>query len=159
MTHREAGAIRTRKLLIALVAAVAVVGTACTSNAAEQTTTTSTTVTFNATEIPNLEFGSGEVPFTVPSGFPIPGVAVVGTTMIDGVNGRTEMIINFPASVLDVAAFYEANLPVLGFEVTDSRGTDTEWDIRYVRDGIEGTIHLVFGGSSLSSGTFTFDHS
>lgn len=149
---------RTRKILIAIVAALAVVGAACTSGADDPTTTTSSTTAIPV-EIPDLEFGKGEVPFTVPAGFPVPGSAVIGTTMIDGVNGRTEMIINFPASVADVVAFYETNLPVLGFAVTDSRGTESEWDIRVSKDGVTATIHLTFGGTGLSSGTFLFDHS
>ncbi len=148
----------TRKILIAFVAAVAVLGAACTSGATDPTATTSSTTTIPA-EIPDLEFGKGEVPFTVPAGFPVPSSAVIGSTMIDGVNGRTEMLINFPASVGDVVTFYEANLPVLGFQVTDSRGTESEWDIRISKAGVKATIHLTFGGTSLSTGTFTFDHS
>jgi len=151
----------TRKIMIAIVAAIALLGAACASGAEEPTTTTSSTTTIPA-EIPDLEFGSGEVPFTVPADFPIPETAVVGSTMIDGVNGRTEMIINFPAPVADVVAFYEANLPALGFEVLNSKGTegtDSEWDISISKDGITGTIRLTFGATSLSSGTFSFDHS
>jgi len=88
----------TRQTMIAIVAAVAILGTACTSGADEPTTTTSSTATIPI-EVPDLEFGSGEVPFTVPAGFPVPDSAVIGSTLIDGVNGRTEMIINFPATV------------------------------------------------------------
>jgi hypothetical protein len=148
----------TQRILIAIVATVAVLGAACTGGASDPTTATSSTTTIPA-GIPDLEFGKGEVPFTVPAGFPVPGSAVIGTTMIDGGNGRTEMIINFPASVADVVTFYETNLPVLGFAVTDSRGTESEWNIRVSKDGVTGTIHLTFGGTGLSSGTFTFDHS
>ncbi|GMQ94394.1 MAG: hypothetical protein BMS9Abin12_1884 [Acidimicrobiia bacterium] len=146
----------TRRIMIAIVAAIALLGAACTSGAAESTTTSSTTSI--PAEIPDLEFGSGEVPFTVPAGFPIPEAAVVGSTMIDGVNGRTEMIINFAASVADVVAFYEANLPALGFEVLNSKGTASAWDISISKDGITGRILLTFGATGLTSGTFSFDH-
>lgn len=156
-TYTEARVLGPRKLMVAVIALVAVLGAACTG-AAEEPASPATTPTF-ATQIPDLEFGSGEVPFTVPASFPIPDVAVIGTTMIDGVNGRTEMIVNFPANVLEVVEFYETNLPVLGFEITDSKGTETEWDIAHSQDGVVGTIKVTFGGSSLSSGTFTFDHS
>ncbi|MEN8040890.1 MAG: hypothetical protein ABFR95_05245 [Actinomycetota bacterium] len=150
---------RTRKTIIAIVAALAVFGAACTDSGADPTTTTTSSTTTLPEEIPDLEFGSGEVPFTVPSDFPIPETAVVGTTMIDGVNGRTEMNINFPAAVADVVAYYESNLPALGYEVLDSKGTESEWDIAHTKDGVEGSIHLSFGGSSLSSGTLSFNHS
>lgn len=146
---------RTRNLLIAIVAAVAVFGTACSGSAAEPTTPS---VTIPA-EIPDLEFGSGSVPFTVPADFPLPDSAVVGTTMIDGGNGRSEMNVNFPASVEGVVDYYETNLPVLGYEVSDSKGTETEWDISHVKDGVAGTIHFIQNGSAeITSGTFSFDH-
>ncbi len=149
-----------RKMLIAIIAAVAVFGAACTSGAAETPTTVPAAASSTIpTEIPDLEFGSGDVPFTVPAGFPVPDTAVVGSTMIDGVNGRTEMNINFPATVDEVVAFYETNLPARGFEVTGSKGTETEWDIIHAKDGTTGVIHLVLSGSALSSGTFSFDHS
>ncbi len=149
---------RTRNILIAIVAVVAVLGAACTSETAEAPTTTTSPTTTIPSEIPDLEFGKGAVPFTVPADFPLPESAVVGTTMIDGVNDRTEMNVNFPASVEEVVEYYEANLPALGFEVVDSRGSETEWDISHTKDGVEGKIRLKLGGQSLTSGTFSFDH-
>jgi len=149
---------RTRNTLIAIVAVVAVLGAACTSETADPTTTTLATTTTVTTEIPDLEFGTGSVPFTVPADFPLPDSAVVGTTMIDGVNGRSEMNVNFPASVTEVVTYYETNLPALGFEVTDSMGTDSEWDITFAKGGVIGTIRLVFGGNSVTTGTLSFDH-
>jgi hypothetical protein len=149
---------RTRNTLIAIVAVVAVLGAACTSDTADPTTTTLVTTATVSTEIPDLEFGSGSVPFTVPVEFPLPDSAVVGTTMIDGVNGRSEMNVNFPASVTEVVTYYETNLPALGFEVTDSKGTDSEWDIIFVKDGVKGSIRFAFGGSSVTTGTLSFDH-
>jgi len=149
---------RTRKTLIAIVAVVAVLGAACTSETADQTTTSMATTTTVSTEIPDLEFGDGAVPFTVPIEFPLPDSAVVGTTMIDGVNGRSEMNVNIPAAVTEVVTYYETNLPALGFEVIDSMGSESEWDITYTKNGVEGKIHLTFGGSSVTTGTFSFDH-
>jgi hypothetical protein len=147
---------RTRNILIAIVAAVAVFGAACTDTAVEPTITSSTTTI--PTEIPDLEFGRGGVPFTVPADFPLPDSAVVGTTMIDGVNGRSEMTVVFPAAVGEVVDYYETNLPALGFEVTDSMGSESEWDITHTKDGVTGTIHLSFGGTGLTSGTLSFNH-
>ena len=92
----------------------------------------------------------------MPELFPIPDTAVIGSTMIDGVNGRTEMIVTFPAKVGDIVDYYETNLPVLGFDVTSSRGTEFEWDIVLEIDGTTGTIHIVLAGESLSTGTLLF---
>ena len=146
-------------MLIAIVATVAVFGAVCTG----RSTVTPTTVPAASTptippELPDLEFGSGAVPFTVPVDFPIPRSAVIGTTMIDGVNGRSEMNVNIPAAVPEVVKYYETNLPVLGFEITDSRGTESEWDISHSKDGVAGTIRLVFAGTSLTTATFSFNH-
>jgi hypothetical protein len=149
----EECSMRTRNILIAIVAAIAVLGAACSSSAEETTTTTI------PAEIPDLEFGKGEVPFTVPAGFPIPETAVIGTTMIDGDNGRTEMIINFPSPMADVVSYYETNLPATGFEITDSDGIATRWEIDHVKDGSDGIIRLVFTSDSISTATFIFIHS
>jgi hypothetical protein len=150
----EERSMRTRNILIAMVAAVALLGAACTSSAEETTTTTTIPA-----EIPDLEFGKGEVPFTVPAGFPIPDTAVIGTTMIDGVNGRTEMIVSFPSPMADVVSFYETNLPATGFEITDSQGIQTRWEIDHVKDGSDGIIKLAFTSDSISTATFIFIHS
>jgi len=141
----------TRRTVIAIVVAIAVLGAACTGDAPDTTTI--------PPEIPDLEFGSGAVPFTVPGDFPFPDSAVIGTTMIDGVNGRSEMNVNFPAAIAEIVMYYETTLPALGFVITDSMGAENEWDIGHARDGVAGTIHLTFGGAGLSSGTFAFDHS
>ncbi|TDI53824.1 MAG: hypothetical protein E2O95_02195 [Acidobacteria bacterium] len=144
------------KFLITLLVTFALVGAACTGTPDAASATTTSTSTTVARAIPDLEFGRGEVPFTVPELFPIPDTAVIGSTMIDGVNGRTEMIVTFPAKVGDIVDYYETNLPVLGFDVTSSRGTEFEWDIVLEIDGTTGTIHIVLAGESLSTGTLLF---
>lgn len=146
----------TRKILFTAVVALALFGAACTNTSDAVPAASSTTVTTEARAIPDLEFGKGEIPFTVPALFPVPDTAVIGSTMIDGVNGRTEMVVTFPAKVSDVVAYYEANLPALGFEVTDSYGTESEWDILLSKDGLSGRIHVAFVGQSLSTGTIVF---
>lgn len=152
-TPKKAVLMSISKFLIAFLVAFALVGAACTGTPDAAPSTTTTTV---ARAIPDLEFGRGEVPFTVPELFPIPDTAVIGSTMIDGVNGRTEMIVTFPAKVSDIVDYYETNLPVLGFDVTSSRGTESEWDIVLEIDGTTGTIHIVLAGESLSTGTLLF---
>jgi len=149
---------RTRTILLTSFIAIALLGAACTSNSEDvpESVGSSATTTAVAREVPDLEFGSGEVPFTVPALFPVPEAAVIGSTMIDGVNGRTEMIVTFPASVDNVVDYYETNLPVLGFTVTSSKGTEAEWDISMEVDGVKGTINLKFAGDSLSTGTILF---
>lgn len=148
----------TRRITIAIVTAIAVFSAACTSSAVESTTTVTAASTTVPSEIPDLEFGSGEVPFTVPADFPIPDTGVIGTTMIDGVNGRSEMNVNIPGAVSDVVRYYETNLPALGFAITDSKGSESEWNISLTKGGVTATIRLAFGAPGLTTATFSFNH-
>jgi hypothetical protein len=145
---------RTSRILIALVLAIAVVSAACTSSsdtAAPETTTTSF-------EFPDLEVSRGVLPASVPSSWPTPEQSVIGATMMDGTRRLTEIVMTYPASVSDVAAYYTTNLPVLGYEVTSVSGNDGKVTITFADDGVSGTIVLTTGGTSLSAGTIRMVH-
>lgn len=145
---------RTRWILIALVVVVTVISAACTSNDDVGAPETSTTVF----AFPELEFGRGVVPASVPASWPTPEQAVVGATMMDGTRRLTEMVLTYPSNVSDVAAYYTTNLPVLGFEVTDASGSDGAATIEFSGNGISGTIKLTTGGTGLSAGTIRMTH-
>lgn len=145
---------RTRRVLIALVVVIAIVSAACSSNgdsAAPETTTTSF-------DFPELEFGRGVVPASVPDSWPTPDQSVIGATMMDGSRRLTEMVITYPAQTSDVAAYYTTNLPVLGYEVTDASGNDGAVTIEFEGNGVSGTIMLTTGGTGLTAGTITMIH-
>ncbi len=146
---------RTRRILVALVAVIALVAAACSSSTpasvsqmADETTTT--------IELPDLEFGRGVMPVSVPEAWPMPEQAVIGSTMIDGVNGRTEVVATFPATVDEVVAYYTTNLPVVGFTIIKSEGSDGAWVIEFTGQGVTGTATLQIIGSGVSAGTFEF---
>lgn len=145
---------RTRRILIALVAVIAVVSAACTSSddtVAPETTTTSF-------EFPELEFGRGILPASVPASWPTPEQSVIGTTMMDGTRRLTEIVITYPANVTDVADYYTTNLPVLGFEVTSVSGGDAAVTVGFDGNGVSGTVVLTTGGTGLSAGTIRMVH-
>lgn len=135
---------------IALILLVAVLGAACDSGDARSEKT--------QPPVPDLEFGEGVVPFTVPDDFPLLRSAEVGATMMDGVNGRTEMSVIFPASVPSVVEFYESALPGAGFDVSESQVSGSGWEIRFTRNDVDGHILLAFGGAELTSATIAFEH-
>jgi len=143
-----------RQILIALVVVIAVVAGACSSNS-DSTAAETTTTTF---DFPELEFGRGVLPGSVPALWPTPDESVIGATMMDGTRRLTEIVITYPATVSDVASYYTTNLPVLGFEVTDASGTDGKFTIEFSGNGVTGTIVLTTGGTGLTAGTIEMVH-
>lgn len=130
--------------LIALVVAVVAVAFgagACGGSSADTTPTTASTVLFS----------SGSVPATVPESFPIPDEAVVGATLIDATRGLTELILTFPADTTAVVEYYEENLPLRGYQITDSRGAETEWGIEFSNDVVDGVMSVQTGGSGVAA--------
>jgi len=144
----------TRRILIALVVVIAVVAAACTSSsdsAGSETTTTSF-------DFPDLEFGRGVLPASVPASWPTPVQAVIGTTMLDGTRRLTEIVVTYPSAVPDVSAYYATNLPALGFEVTSTSGSDGVVTIEFSGNGITGSIVLSAAGTGLTGGTIQMIH-
>ena len=94
---------------------------------------------------------------------PAPGIlpdqAVIGATLVDTNRGLTEMIITLPAAVEAVVTYYEENLPLRGYEITSSDGTDGAWVIEFSGEGIDGVISIKAGGSGLSSATVRLTNS
>jgi hypothetical protein len=131
--------------LLALVV-VALIAAGC-GDSSEDTTATADA---NAS---GVVFGRGSVPEAVPDSFPIPDQAVIGATLVDTSRGLTEMVITLPAAVEAVVTYYEENLPLGGYEITSSDGTNSAWVIEFSGEGIDGEIGIKAGGSGLSSAT------
>ncbi len=148
---------RTRRILIALIAVVALVAAACSSSTPESSSQSAADTPTTTIELPDLEFGRGVMPISVPKAWPMPEEAVIGSTMIDGVNGRTEVVATFPASVQEAAAYYVTNLPITGFDILRSEGTDGEWVIEFSGQGVTGKVSFKIVGSGASAVTFEFN--
>jgi hypothetical protein len=101
----------------------------------------------------SVVFGRGSVPETVPSTFPIPDEAVVGATLVDANRGLTEMILNFPADVDAVVAYYEEILPARGYEIGASAGTETDWQIDGEGEGVRLVVTVRTFGNGVASAT------
>lgn len=143
---------KSRTAAVALAIASAMVFAACSGSATDATTTTQRV----PTDLPVLEFGTGVLPATVPSNFPMPQPSVITTTMVDGARDLTEVAFNAGDDVDDVELFFVVGLPPLGYETgvtPDNRGGVT---IDFVGNGIEGTVSLVAAGQGLTTGTIVF---
>ena len=135
---------RSPAIVVALLA-IALTATACGDSSGETTTTTA--------DPSGVVFGRGSVPETVPNSFPVPDQARVGTTLVDANRRLTEMILTFPADTAAVVDYYEENLPLRGYEIATSDGTDAEWLIEFAGEGFEGVIRVKTGGSGVAAAT------
>ena len=144
---------RTTAMALA-IAAVAVLG-ACSGSATDPATTTQPL----PTNLPTLEFGTGVLPATVPSNFPMPQPSVITTTMVDGTRELTEIAFNVGSDVDGAKVFFTASLPPLGYEakeIPDGHGGVT---IEFLGHGIEGTVTLTPAGQGVTTGTIVFVYS
>lgn len=136
--------------LVVIVAALAVAVAACSADGSDDTTTTT------APDVP-VVFGDGDVPETVPDGFPFPEPSNIGSTMVDYTRDVTELSIVFGLSVSAVAEYYETNLDEIGFTVDASDGDDTRWEMAFSDDDLTGEIVIQLGGENLSQGTIRLE--
>lgn len=129
-----------RRLLAVIVVTLAVASSACSQETAEP-----------------IVFGQGSIPSTVPSDFPIPDQASIGSTLVDAVNGRTEVSLVIPASVEESAQFFVVNMLPGGFVIDSSSGDASTWTINFRRDDLTGEIALqaVAQGTSQALVTLT----
>lgn len=123
-----------RRVLV-LCLALLVAATACSGGEAEEP----------------IVFGEGVLPDTVPEDFPVPQASSIGSTLVDNVNGRTEVSMIVAENVEPVAQFFVVNLVNRGYVVDTSAGNDSEWEIAFRRDNLEGTIEVTNLGVGTSS--------
>jgi hypothetical protein len=131
--------------LLAAACACGLVVTACGGSTA--TTTTTTTA---ASDGQGVVFGNGVIPSSVPSDFPIPEGAVVGSTMVDHVNDRSEFRLDLAQDAGAVVEFYTTNLASAGYAVSSAPGDPTTWDLRFSKDALAGQIIIQSSGSNLA---------
>jgi hypothetical protein len=147
----------TRRVTIAITVVIAVVGAACTSGATGQAQAASTSSTTSFV-LPELEFGRGSMPASIPKSFPVPDQAVIGATMMAGTRNVTEVVLTYPADLAAVVAYYTNNLPVVGYELGNSSGNGDSWSLKFSGENLTGEIRLETVASSLTTGTLLFAH-
>ena len=87
-------------------------------------------------------FGSGELPDTLPAGFPLPAGSAVGSTMVVTNTGFTEVLVRISAELGVTAAFFEQSLGEADITVDTSTGEEDGWLIEFSKDGTRGTIDI-----------------
>lgn len=127
-----------RRLAVLMVAALVVVA-ACGDDDAGPTTSNGDVV-----------IGSGEIPDSVPDDFPFPAGSLIGSTLVDGINGRTEVEVRTPAQFTDVVQFWNINLVNSGYVVGESDGTETRWVIEFSKGTIMGSVTIVAADVSIT---------
>lgn len=141
-----------RSVAIAIALSVSIIVSAC-SGAVDDSSPSTEPL---PQDLPELEFGSGVLPITVPSNFPMPEPSAITTTMIDGSRELTEVAFNAGGGLDEVKTFYATNLPELGYDVlavSDEGGIAT---INFVGHGIDGAVTLKVAGQGVTTGTLTF---
>lgn len=84
--------------------------------------------------------GEGEIPGSVPDDFPVPPGVVVGTSVVDRTNHRTEFRLSTPEQLTRVVRFFTVSLVERGYVVNDLGGDATGWTIEFSRDILRGTV-------------------
>ncbi len=111
----------------------------------------------NGTTAPVVSFGEGSVPDQFPEDFPLPPGAVVGTTLVDGVNSRTEMELRVRQDIADVAQFFTVNLVSNGFVIDDSNQDGTRWTLDFRRDRLTGSLVITTPSIGVSQAVVTLN--
>lgn len=128
---RPVGRSSVRYAFVALV--MTLVAIACGGDAVE-TTSTGTA---------NVEFGSGEIPDTVPEDFPVMDGSVISSTLVNRDNGFTEMIVRMPVQLGVAVQYYNQEFGTAGYDVATSEATsDTSWEIAGSGSGVSMDLRL-----------------
>jgi hypothetical protein len=89
-----------------------------------------------------ITFGEGEIPSAFPDDLPVPPGAVIGSTLVDRVNHRSEYALAVPLDVTATIQFYLVELVNAGYVVETSEGTGSLWTITYSRGDLAGDLSM-----------------
>jgi len=147
-----------RLMLVLACGALALIAAGCGDDGPEATATTSPGATCSVPGADSVTWATGIVPASVPGDFPMPADAVVGTTMVDRANRRTEFALTLRADASTVVQYYTVSLVSAGF-VVNSSGSDAlgTWRIEFSRGELLGTVVIRPGGSGLAAAVVSFN--
>jgi hypothetical protein len=141
-----------KKIMVALVMGLAVIISACGgSNSSGDLPP--------ADSLPDLEFGRGEMPITVPDNWPMPSQYSIGATMIDGTRVITEVSYTASGNVEPMIVFYESALPDADYDTETTKISDHESDIAFEGNGIDGDLILKQIAPGVTGATLRFTYS
>lgn len=105
----------------------------------------------------DIVFGEGEVPATIPDGFPLPTGSVVGSTMVVAESGLTEFVVRDAIEQSTMVEFFDVNLPNAGLAV-DASGADGDgWRIEFSDGAAKGTIDITTAAPAVSQAVIRFN--
>ncbi len=106
---------------------------------------------------PVVSFGEGSIPDQFPEDFPLPPGAVIGTTLVDGRNAKTEMELRMRQEIADVAQFFTVNLVSSGFVIDSSSQEGTRWTLEFRRDRLTGSLVITSPNAGVSQAVVTLN--
>ncbi|MDX1691899.1 MAG: hypothetical protein R3290_12850 [Acidimicrobiia bacterium] len=106
-----------------------------------------------------VEFGEGEIPRTMPDSIPVPDGAIIGATLIDRVNNRTEMTVRTRFEFEDLVRFYAFELVSRGFLLDETAGDAQRWVIDFSDGDLRGQVVIAPGGTGTSQAVVTVNRS
>lgn len=121
---------------LGLLIALAVVATACGDSSSE----------------PTVSFGEGDIPAAFPSDLPLPTDAVVGSTLVDEINDRSEFEFRTRTGMTELVRLLTVALVNNGYVVESSEGSERRWGIEYRRGGVTGEYELSFIDAATTQG-------
>lgn len=89
-----------------------------------------------------ITFGEGEIPGAFPDDFPTPPGVVIGSTLVDRVNHRSEFSMVTPTDMTAAIQFFLIELVNEGYVVESSEGASALWTIRFARGDLAGEVVL-----------------
>ncbi len=101
---------------------------------------------------PTVIFGEGTIPPAIPDDFPVPDAAVIGATLIDTINTKSEFEFRTTAGLEALVQSLSLGLVDAGFVVDNSSGNAVQWSISFRRGSLEGSIELRFVEAAVSQG-------
>lgn len=106
----------------------------------------------------DVVFGEGEIPATVPSDFPVPAAGVIGTTVIDRINHKTEFNVQIPVDLISAVQFFELELVSRGYVVTRSEAlSEQNWRIAFRQGELIGEVVVNTLGDEVSQAVVTLN--
>lgn len=93
-----------------------------------------------------VDIGEGSLPSTIPRDFPAPPNAVIGSTVVDRINHRTEVTLTMQEELVPVVQYFQVELVNAGYVVTRSEGDRSSWTIEFSKGELLGTIDVNYTG-------------
>jgi len=105
-----------------------------------------------------VRFEEGRIPDSVPSDFPVPPGAVIGSTMVDRAHDRTEFSLTVDADLPSVVQFFTISLVNQGYLIQRSESVNqTTWHMSFVRGDLTGEIFVSSDGGGASQAIVSVD--